>query len=222
LPQLRLPPFKDSVVLVPLLAGALAVMYDIGYFSEFDLSYFSFFSLSEHLVFALQALPYAALFSAAIVPIAYNFLLIDQVIAKLRHENNRLGVGYTLFLASIALGSVWASWWWLWSGYLHLTIQLTMAALIVLLIVGIALTPAVLALVVGAAALFLAFVMGADLAREKKDGPVSHIVQFVNGDDWEGVLIRAGEQGLLFQRAPTRQVGIIRWDTVKWVLTKER
>jgi hypothetical protein len=62
------PQIKDFVVLVPLLATALAVMYDVGYFTQFDLSYFSFFSLSEHVVFALSALPFALIVSIGMIP----------------------------------------------------------------------------------------------------------------------------------------------------------
>jgi len=56
-------PFKELLVLVPALASALAVAYDVGYFFAFDINYFNFFSLSEHVVFALQALPIAVALS---------------------------------------------------------------------------------------------------------------------------------------------------------------
>jgi len=49
---------KDYLVLLPLLASAIALTYDVCYFSAFDVTYFTFFSLSEHIVFALQALPF--------------------------------------------------------------------------------------------------------------------------------------------------------------------
>jgi hypothetical protein len=63
-----MPPFKDFLTFVPLLATALAIFYDVGYFYGFDLNYFSFFTLNEHIVFALQVLPYGMLVCALSLP----------------------------------------------------------------------------------------------------------------------------------------------------------
>jgi hypothetical protein len=41
---------KDYLVLLPALASAIALTYDVGYFFALDVSYFTFFSLSEHIV----------------------------------------------------------------------------------------------------------------------------------------------------------------------------
>ena len=46
---------------VPLLASSIAVFYDVGFFYALDASFFNFFSVSEHLVFSLQALPFASI-----------------------------------------------------------------------------------------------------------------------------------------------------------------
>jgi hypothetical protein len=50
---------KTLTVIGPLFVSSLAVCYDVGFFYGLDPRYFTFFSLSEHLVFALQALPFA-------------------------------------------------------------------------------------------------------------------------------------------------------------------
>jgi hypothetical protein len=52
---------RDSVIVIPVLGSAMAVSYDVGFFLGIDINYFTFFSLAEHIVFALQALPFALL-----------------------------------------------------------------------------------------------------------------------------------------------------------------
>jgi hypothetical protein len=77
------------------------------------------------------------------------------------------------------------------------------------------------AVVLSIGTLVAAFAIGQDLADRKKylTAP-SHIVRTANGEV-EGVLIRAGERGLLFKNTSTGQLGLIRWDSVKEVVTKE-
>jgi hypothetical protein len=50
--------FDKILALVPILAVALAVTFDAGYFWGVDINFFTLFSLSEHLVFAIEAIPY--------------------------------------------------------------------------------------------------------------------------------------------------------------------
>ena len=50
---------KDSVIAIPVLGSAMAFSFDVGFFLGIDINYFTFFSLAEHIVFALQALPFA-------------------------------------------------------------------------------------------------------------------------------------------------------------------
>jgi hypothetical protein len=59
--------WKDLIPLVPIVAGAFAFAYVVGYFLAFDIAWFPFFTLSEHVVFALRALPIAAGISFAFV-----------------------------------------------------------------------------------------------------------------------------------------------------------
>jgi hypothetical protein len=51
---------KTLAVIGPVFASALAVLYDVGFFTGINIDFFTFFTLSEHLLFALQAIPYAA------------------------------------------------------------------------------------------------------------------------------------------------------------------
>jgi hypothetical protein len=50
---------KEIAVLVPVFGSTIAVTYDVGFFWGLDINYFTLFSLTEHLVFAIEALPFA-------------------------------------------------------------------------------------------------------------------------------------------------------------------
>ena len=51
--------WRDLIPVAPMVAGAFAFAYVVGYFLAFDISWLPFFTLSEHVVFALRALPEA-------------------------------------------------------------------------------------------------------------------------------------------------------------------
>ena len=57
--EVRLDIIKMAVIIIPVFASSIAGCYDVGYFYGLDISYFTFFSFTEHLVFALQAVPFA-------------------------------------------------------------------------------------------------------------------------------------------------------------------
>ena len=50
---------KDALVAIPVLASALALTWEVGYFLRIGGGSFGLFSLAEHITFAIQALPYA-------------------------------------------------------------------------------------------------------------------------------------------------------------------
>ena len=59
--------FKALAIVVPVFATSLAISYDVGFFYGANIEFFTFFSLSEHVVFALQAIPFALLPSITLV-----------------------------------------------------------------------------------------------------------------------------------------------------------
>lgn len=71
-PQLLSP--KELVVLIPLIGTAIAMSYDVGYFWGIDINLFTLFSVTEHIVFALQAAPFA---------LGVAFVLVVLVSARL-------------------------------------------------------------------------------------------------------------------------------------------
>ena len=50
---------KDALIVIPFLASALALTWEVGYFARIRGGAFGLFSIAEHLTFALQALPIA-------------------------------------------------------------------------------------------------------------------------------------------------------------------
>ena len=75
-PQSRPTISKELIFfLIPLLGSALAVTYDVGFFSAIGLENFAFFSLSEHIVFALGFFPFALL-------IAFAFAVLALIYAR--------------------------------------------------------------------------------------------------------------------------------------------
>jgi hypothetical protein len=64
--------YERFIPTLPLLGAVIAVTFDVGYFWGVDINYFNFFSLSEHLIFAVQALPFAMI-------LALLILLMDSV-----------------------------------------------------------------------------------------------------------------------------------------------
>lgn len=69
--------WKDFIPVAPMVAGAFAFAYVVGYFLAFDVSWFAFFTLSEHIVFALRALPVAIGMSFAFLMV-YELTTISQ------------------------------------------------------------------------------------------------------------------------------------------------
>src|SRR2546425_1023085 len=57
---------KDAAVMIPLVASALAICWEVGSFIPIGGAAFSYFSFAEHLIFAAAALPLALLLATGI------------------------------------------------------------------------------------------------------------------------------------------------------------
>jgi hypothetical protein len=66
---------KEFLVTLPVLGSALAVTFDVGYFTALDINYFNIFSISEHITFALEVLPTALAISilTIVTPMAVQY-----------------------------------------------------------------------------------------------------------------------------------------------------
>jgi hypothetical protein len=61
---------KDVMIVVPALATAMAVTFDVGFFYGLGLRLFTLFSLSEHITFSIVAMPLALIAGLAVVSLA--------------------------------------------------------------------------------------------------------------------------------------------------------
>ena len=209
-------PFKDLFILLPLLASALAFAFNVGYFSALDVDYFSFFSLSEHIVFSLQGLPLAIIL--AMVVGAY-FMLFEQ---RMRNwwsleQPLRVPAGYLLAGTLIPLGV----------GFTYIGLSgLGMACHglgFIAFAAGVAPRPAeTIGVLLVPTIVMVSWGAGNDMASDKRFRPDrTHVLRTATGDV-EGTLIAAGERGILFQFASTKEIGVVRWDGVKQITTKEK
>jgi hypothetical protein len=92
--------WKDFIPVAPMIAGAFAFAYVVGYFLAFDISWFPFFTLSEHIVFALRALPVA-------IGISIAFLIVFELTRISQREGwlkKYLGYAWILVLVGTAIG----------------------------------------------------------------------------------------------------------------------
>jgi hypothetical protein len=80
-------PWKDYLVILPVIGTVSAVTFDVGYFYGIDINLFTLFSLSEHVLFSIEALPWA--FSVVVVaPILLATDLIPNI-ARWFNEHKR-------------------------------------------------------------------------------------------------------------------------------------
>ena len=82
----RMDVIKLTTVGAPLLATSLAIFYDVGFFYAINPGFFTFFSVTEHLVFALQALPFALIPALWVLTMAMMLFIGDRIILKTRQE----------------------------------------------------------------------------------------------------------------------------------------
>lgn len=109
--SLPAPPGKEIAVYVPVLATAIAITYDVGYFWGIDINLFTLFALSDHILFAIEALPMAFCISA--------LLIADVAFSASRYHpqtlavsmSNKMGPLSSLLLPAIALISVGLFFW---------------------------------------------------------------------------------------------------------------
>jgi len=202
---------KEAIVVVPLLASALAITYDVGYFYGLDIKLFSLFSLSEHVVFALEALPFAFLLAATLA-FVFSTGLSERIIERAerrslkryRRELVLIIIGLTL-LAAVAF-------------YLGFSIL----SFFVGLVAGIiwrwtrdaAPSREKTALAGSALCLLTAFSTGFDFSRNNlRFGSARHFIE-INKETLNVKIIRSGDRGLLFFDPTKKELLFVRWEAV--------
>lgn len=216
---------KETLVLVPLLATALAICYDVGYFAQVNIGYFTFFSLSEHIVFALEVLPFAL--TAALGFVMWWVLSesrlrrknpavrAEEERAEKARDNELAGSVYIIggILFSLAC-AVFAAFFLPLSLSILLVIFYMYRAMRLSSLnkVGYAIT---LVLLVMLAPLGL----GHDLALIKKYSTrMGSIIVPTSGEAMRANVVRSGDRGVVFYDSE-RRVNLIRWENIKQIIT---
>jgi hypothetical protein len=89
---------KDALIVIPFLASALALTWEVGYFARIKGGAFGLFSIAEHLTFALQALPIALALTPIVLIAASLLMYWFLAFAPRRLRRN------PVFLYSVVLG----------------------------------------------------------------------------------------------------------------------
>jgi hypothetical protein len=213
-------PAINLVAGAPIFASAIALTFDVGYFSGIDINYFTLFSLSEHLVFALEALPLA--FPVVAVFLLYMFAFKwgelrstpkrDAKITKatLRDHLHKFWV-FEAFILLLLTFSI----------FRHNAVGIVVgfgiliAGIVMRLAPWFFLTTAVLFTYGAIFLLTLTFVAGYEAARTYLAYDFAPQVLSMNDRELHGKLIRSGERGILFHDISTREILFLKWDNIK-------
>lgn len=224
---------KDFLVTLPLFGGALALAYDVGFFWQLDIAYFTAFSLSEHIVFALQALPFAMAGAATLGVIHLSIEkgaedFDKKFPAAPRDENHaRELLGELRTFQSSQKRRVS----WMFAAMTPIVLVLwvmaelrTLATIIFLsglaTLLGVHFPKSVHRAPFGTMFLALSvivtsFVVGLDVfSRTLRSVQQSHSL-VVGSERVEGRIIRTGERGILFLQVPAQELTLVPWADVK-------
>jgi hypothetical protein len=234
---------KVLTVVTPLFATSIAIIYDVGFFFGLDIGFFTFFSFSEHLVFALQAIPFA-------LPAALGILGFIAITWLGYYQNLREAdaAGEKARTMTQAERDAWiaqlqrkAAWFkkldpWVRMLFVLLSIVLlsvgsyTSAFLILASMLTTSLVypienlksdtvrVSLFALAIGGTWIS-AFLVGYERSQAilKTTAPTEKIS--IDTKDVPAKLVRGGDRGVLFFSLETKKLNFLRWDAIKKIET---
>lgn len=228
---------KSLSIVGPLLASTLAVTYDVGFFYGSDIGFFTFFSFTEHLVFALQAAPFAVVASGTVIgclfgswlgyqqgqEIVANFVEADneekqRILENAERTRSKILkarpyiIGATLFFALAGLSTRQYA--------LTLATLFGAAAMYWLDPQKLRTKPSVRTTLVAAVALtvlVIAFAFGYERARAIVTSTVATETIYVEDKAVPARLIRSGDKGVLFYSIDTKKIRFVRWEAIKQI-----
>jgi membrane protein YqaA with SNARE-associated domain len=228
---------KSLGIAGPVFASALAVTYDVGFFFGIDIDFFTFFSFSEHLVFALQAIPFAAPAAACIISWLVGFVESERISTaflkkwKNADEAERIKMlpplqkkvddymRWRLWVAPLTLlGSVFSV---LAGSYSAAFLSTLLAAFIasgksIHEIAAIS-TKTVFKGFCGISILFVAFLVGYERSHTILASTTAAESILIDDKAVAARIIRSGERGLLFFAIDSKKVRFVRWEAVKQI-----
>jgi hypothetical protein len=215
---------KDFLLLVPLVGSALAVTFDVGYFSGINITLFTFFALTEHIVFALEVFPGAVL-GALVIGL---FIFYSQPVkAALRGASAIIQGLISVFLLCSVGFVVWVSFFFF--ELPSIALGSLVASVFLVQVINFK-NPLGRAIFGFAAATVVAYTLGYALAAPVSLRPSAVVKYFEghvmtttietkSGDNIDAKLLRSGDRGVLFLDTKTKHVTLLRWDEIKQIST---
>jgi hypothetical protein len=231
---------KDVFLMVPLLASATGVTFDVGYFYGIGISYFTLFSLSEHLVFALEALPLALIFAIVVVAGVMIYdgvriqMWVDDLNAKLigPPQNSHTEVKGPLVLRNIGWKNImyWilgAAVCGLWIYQREWTVVALTSSFLIIYVVSdlwfqVLLSRRVIMAYGCIVVLCTSFVAGYEwgsrsLAMKMKQDTIE-----LSGSFMQGRILRSGDRGILVYLSESSEIKLVQWSEVKQIARSAR
>lgn len=231
--------FKALAVVGPLFASTLAISYDVGFFYGADIGFFTFFSLTEHVVFALQAIPFALVPAFIIIvfiaitwfgyydivkTIKDTVVKVQQMgpeeretfIAKLRRRAWR----YKSFDPFVHGGVLLVAIWNFTNHHYTVAFLILVSQVVAKMIYPIDRWESktfryLLALFCVSTGWATAFSVGYERSEATMLSGVANELIFSEGKEIPARLIRGGERGVLFKSLETGKLSFLRWETIK-------
>jgi hypothetical protein len=207
----------------------------VGYFYGIDINLFTLFSLSEHILFSIEAFPFALLAMLFLLSIYFAKIggdeaaiaVVDRIGPRIQSSPQiralfefelpkglNIIVGYSLMILSVLLSVFWPN--------PSLTAKFIFMAMTVLgaLILGFRIFRSQrVQLIVGAlAGLICVFMLGLAIAQSYVAGSKVLHQLLVGSESLNGRIIRSGERGILFVENEHKRVVFIKWDELKRVV----
>ena len=233
--------FKNLVVIIPIVATAIAVSYDVGFFYGISISFFTFFTLAEHITFAFQALPSALIVAGWIVSAVWIGVYLSErdgaFLQKWTEEIGKLDAeGLKKARSALDRKRFWLNIGnWIWNAAVIALAAMFLVAGLYAVAFWIVLTSIVFhywyrhrasrpyqifvaALILAMpVCLPMAFGMQAAALITKATAPTDFII--TNEGDLKVIIVRAGDRGILYRSPDTKSLGFVKWDAVKQLRT---
>ncbi|WP_460267946.1 hypothetical protein [Bradyrhizobium ottawaense] len=205
---------KDAIVAIPLVASALALTFDVGYFLGTDINYFTAFSIAEHLTFAVEIFP-AALIATLLAIIV--ILLVRPVKHAFGSKDRTARKIVAIGIITISLGLVLALMFVLYGRiFFSTTGTLLACAVTSSLLWKDRDSLGIVAIAVFLVSMVLALGSGVDVARAyRANARFPYTVQA--DQELKAKVVRSGERGLLFYEAQTQRLILLPWSQIKGV-----
>jgi hypothetical protein len=230
---------KVLTVVTPLFASSIAIIYDVGFFFGLDIGFFTFFTFSEHLVFALQAIPFALptalgiLGFIAITWFGYHKVTRDGIeagekakpmteaereawLVKLRKQVARIKMfdpwvktAFTLFAILLIALGSYTS------GFLIFVSQLVSGLVYPVENLKSPTVRVSLMMIGIGGAWVAAFLVGFERSQAILTSKVPTETIFVEAKEIPAKLIRGGDRGVLFLSLESKKLNFLRWEAIK-------